>query len=115
MRSPGVKIHRDELVVDVSRDNLIAKLNRWNALPSPERADRFHPSPSRVAPNGGYLIDPQKTVVHRYRPLDDRFIYNDRLFIDRPGSVSGWYRADAELPSLLVMDSRTHEQVLVRS
>jgi hypothetical protein len=38
---PGVKTHRDELVIDVDRDALVAKLHHWNGLPPDQRREHF--------------------------------------------------------------------------
>lgn len=104
---PGVKTHRDDLVIDVDRDFLIEKLSRWSLLREPAKSKQFHPSSTRHAPGPHYKIDPSLVTAHRYRPLDDRWLYADSLFIDRPGTISRLFAAIPSAPCLITMDSRT--------
>lgn len=103
---PGVKTHRDELVIDVDRDALLARLRAWNGKAQTARAEQFHNTDSRTLPDN-VTIDDTLVVAHRYRPLDDRLLYNDRRFIDRPGGISAHYERVADAICLLTMDTRT--------
>ena len=103
---PGVKTHRDELIIDVDRAALIAKLQYWNALPPTQRTENFHNSATRTAP-ANHTVDPTLVVDHRYRPLDERYLYKADAFIDRPGTISRIYQQVPGIVSLLTMDTRT--------
>lgn len=103
---PGVKTHRDGLVIDVDRDALLTRLRTWNAGPQDERVAAFHNTASRTAPDN-VTINDALVVAHRYRPLDDRLLYSDRRFLDRPGGISVHYKRVADAICLLTMDTRT--------
>jgi hypothetical protein len=103
---PGVKTHRDELIIDVDRAALIAKLQYWNALPPTQRTENFHNSATRTAP-ANHTVDPTLVVDDRYRPLDERYLYKADAFIDRPGTISRIYQQVPGIVSLLTMDTRT--------
>jgi hypothetical protein len=112
---PGVKTHRDELVIDVDRTALLARLHEWNTLTGEERRQMFHESSTRTvneelaepAGGAGYTVSDAYIVSHRYRPLDDRYLYGDRRFIDRPGTVWKYFAGGAHTPALITMDTRT--------
>lgn len=112
---PGVKTHRDDLVVDVlpwgepeDGVHLLGKMRRWNALPPEERRLAFQPSADRNAPEH-YTVDQRYIVIHRYRPFDRRYLYADPLFVDRLGrrSVSKFFPEGGGQPALVTLDSRT--------
>lgn len=105
---PGVKTHRDNLVVDVDREQLISRLITWNGIrDSDERSDIFHDSASRVAPDRSYVVNEAYVQMYRYRPLDDRWLYGDRRFIDRPGTITRIYDERPGSHCLLTLDSGT--------
>lgn len=104
---PGVKTHRDNLVVDVTREGLMAKLGAWNSQPEEQRQAGFHVTSDRRLPRPGYSIDARLVIRHRYRPLDDRFLYGDRNFINRPGRISPYYENGRQTVALVCMDSRS--------
>jgi len=106
---PGVKTHRDYLVVDVDRAALESGLKTWASMEGPDRVSAFHPTASRQAPAGSVTIDPSLIVSHRFRPLDERFLFADRRFIDRPGRISDYFRNGRRVPTLVFLDSRTGE------
>jgi len=106
---PGVKTHRDSLVVDVDRVALESRMRNWAAMTGPDRVAEFRPSASRQAPAGEVTIDPALILPHCFRPLDQRFLFADRRFIDRPGSISDFYVGGRRVPSLVFLDSRTGE------
>ena len=117
---PGVKTHRDDLVVDVDRDALAQKLADWNELPDEERTIAFWGSKWREAkrhdrdlPARTFVVDEASVAVHRYRPLDDRWIYNQKAMIDQPGHISRLYRETPDLTCLVTLDSRTSEGPVV--
>lgn len=110
---PGVKTHRDDLVIDVDREDLLERLEAWNDLPDEERAERFHESRDRNVPSSTITIDPDRIIKHRYRPLDDRYLYADRRFIDQPGRVFRYYNHNPDTLALITMDSRTREGPVV--
>jgi len=103
---PGVKTHRDELVIDVNRDALVAGLQHWNGLPPAERTAGFRETATRTAPDN-HTVEPASVIPHRYRPLDDRFLYKVDAFIDRPGTISRIYEQVPGTLALLTMDTRT--------
>lgn len=45
---PGVKTHRDELVIDVDRGALLSRMHAWNATTGEERRRLFHESSTRT-------------------------------------------------------------------
>jgi hypothetical protein len=105
---PGVKTHRDNLVVDVDREQLLSRLATWNNIyDRDERADGFHDSASRVAPDRSYMVNEAHVRTCRYRPLDDRWLYADRRFIDRPGTITRIYNERPNSECLLTLDSGT--------
>lgn len=106
---PGVKTHRDYLIVDVDRDALEARLRNWATMTEADRVAEFHQSSSRLTPPGLVTIDPNLVVQHRFRPLDDRFLFADRRFVDRPGRISDYYANGRSVASLVFLDSRTGE------
>lgn len=104
---PGVKTHRDDLIVNVASDALLQGLRAWNETADPaERSRAFNPN-TRTPPSRGYSVKDQLVVRHRYRPLDDRYLYGDPLFIDRPGRISRFYEGGSATLSLITMDTRT--------
>jgi hypothetical protein len=116
---PGVKTHRDDLIIDVDRGALLARMYAWNATRGEERRSQFRESSTRIVneelaeaadpsdPSSGYTVRPEYIVPHRYRPLDDRFLYADRRFIDRPGTISTYFAGGASTLALVTMDTRT--------
>jgi hypothetical protein len=110
---PGIKTHRDDLVVDVSHDRLSEKLADWNSLRGEARIQRFGQQQTRGGRTRGRLApavhDLDETLIrlHRYRPLDDRYLYWNRRFINEPGRIMSLYEADPDVEALLTMDSRT--------
>ena len=107
-RYPGVKTHRDDLIIDVDKGELIRRLEAWNVMPDDARAEMFDSSDDpREPPSINYTVDESLAVRHRYRPLDDRWLYSDRAFIDRPGRVSRVFKARPDTECLLTLDSRT--------
>lgn len=108
MSYPGVKTHRDGLVVDVDREQLLSRVATWNNIrDGDERADGFHDSASRVAPDRSYAVNEAYMRTYRYRPLDDRWLYADRRFIDRPGTIMRIYDERPDSHCLLTLDSGT--------
>lgn len=103
---PGVKTHRDELVVNVDKGALLTGLHDWNDKPPEERKTAFKETRDRTAPDN-HTVDPVSVIAHRYRPLDDRFLYKRNDFIDQPGRVSRVYEQAPGTVSLLTMDTRT--------
>jgi hypothetical protein len=103
---PGVKTHRDDLVIDVDRHALLSKIRAWNATTGEERDARFRPSDTHTTPDS-HDVDPAYVQLHRYRPLDNRHLYKFDRFIDRPGTISRIYSATPGVVSLLTMDTRT--------
>lgn len=106
-RYPGIKTHRDHLVIALDGRTLSARLQSWNALPGEERRRDFHESSSRNVPATPYSVDASKICAHTYRPLDRRSLYLDRRFIDRPGTVSKVYEANPSTEAILSLDTRT--------
>ena len=83
---PGVKTSRDDVVVDIDRDRLEARMTRYfdrsfgheemrRLLPGAmERSGRFDPERTRTyLLNRGFL--PEKIVRYCYRPFDMRWLY----------------------------------------
>lgn len=105
---PGVKTHRDQLVIDVDRDDLISKLEEWNTTADDvRRAEVFHRSRGRQVPSRNYTVRPDAIRHIRYRPLDNRWLYGDRPFIQEPGRVTTLYEMTPEARCLLILDSST--------
>ncbi len=103
---PGVKTHRDHLVIATTRDRLLAQIEAWSALTGDARKAAFHESRDRVAPDI-HEVTPEAILAHRYRPLDNRFLYGVRNFIDQPGRIFPFYEEGRTPISLLSMDTRT--------
>jgi len=116
---PGVKTHRDDLVIDVDRSALLSRMHGWNSTAGEERRRLFHESSTRSVnvelaesadpsdPSSAYSVKAKYILPHRYRPLDDRYLYADRRFIDRPGTVSKYFVEGARTRALITMDTRT--------
>ncbi len=103
---PGLKTHRDELIVDVASEALFERVTSWNAGTDDQmRAERFHPSRSRHVPSRAYLIEPSLIRKIRYRPLDNRYIYADRNFIQEPGRILTAYEEKADRRCLQTLES----------
>ena len=84
---PGVKTHRDPLVVGLDEEGLLDKVQTWNKMSSSERIRVFHATNDMSLPVR-HEISAVHVVGYRYRPLDNRVLYAARGFIDRPGTIS---------------------------
>lgn len=84
-RSSGVQTKRDAFVYDVSKDRLLDRLRNFKEAEPKEAAASFYSTAAcpwdlaRAQP-----LDVGKTILASYRPLDRRFLYNQRGFLDRP-------------------------------
>lgn len=103
---PGVKTHRDTLVVAVDEAEVLEKLTQWNELPAAERAERFHASRGRSVP-GKTQVSRSHVRPYRYRPLDNRVLYADRVFIQEPGRISTIYTTHPNARCLQFLESST--------
>jgi hypothetical protein len=101
-----VKTHRDDLVIAITRAELLETLNEWNALTGRARRERFKPTGDRVSPEA-HEVASDLFLKHRYRPLDDRYLYGNKAFIDRPGRIWPFYEGGLQTRALLSMDTRT--------
>jgi hypothetical protein len=116
---PGVKTHRDELVIDADRGALLARMHAWNETTGETRREMFKESRDRQVKNelaepanasdpaSGYVVRNDHVMQHRYRPLDDRFLYGDKRFVDQPGRIWSYYVGGSSTLVLLTMDTRT--------
>jgi len=106
---PGVKTHRDELVIDITQKDLLGKIKAWNTLEGEGRVNAFHPTSERPLPDTGYRVQDSWIVPHRYRPLDNRYIYSDPRFLNRPGRISKVFgeRERERVECLLCLDTRS--------
>jgi hypothetical protein len=104
---PGVKTHRDDLVVGESRDQLTSRLVSWNGMREAQRRERFHESRGRAMPAASYAVDQDQVIAYRYRPLDNRYLYADRRFIQEPGRISTMFSTSPHLRCLQFLESAT--------
>jgi len=103
---PGMKTHRDDLIIDVQSEMLFSRLAAWNREPDDDtRSKLFHPSRSRPVPSRSYLLDPTLIRKVRYRPLDNRYVYADRKFIQEPGRVLTTYEESSNRRCLQTLES----------
>ena len=103
---PGVKTHRDDLVVGVNEAEVLAALNAWNELPSIERVQRFHVSRGRDVP-ASHGVSRANIRSYRYRPLDNRMLYADKAFIQEPGRITKTYDIQPNARCLQFLQSST--------
>jgi hypothetical protein len=85
-RETGVQTSRDSLVVATTLDELSARLNGFASAERAEQLATFHETRDRsLAPSP--TVDLHLVTRYAYRPLDYRFLLNQRTFVDwhRPG------------------------------
>jgi len=84
-RSNGIVTYRDELVYATSRETLEARIVRWLGLPPREAAEQFNEGRDRHAgPALQVPFDPGAIKPVSYRPLDVRYLYNRREYVNFP-------------------------------
>jgi predicted helicase len=103
---PGVKTHRDDLVVGMNEAEVLTVLNTWNELPSIERVQRFHVSRGRDVP-ARHCVSRANIRLYRYRPLDNRMLYADKAFIQEPGRITKTYDIQPNARCLQFLQSST--------
>ncbi len=104
---PGVKTHRDHLVVGLDDKQVLAQLKAWNALDDEKkRAEGFHRTGDMPVPSE-HKVSATHVQVYRYRPLDDRALYAAPGFIDRPGTISSVYERRPTARHLQCLPSAT--------
>lgn len=103
---PGVKTHRDHLVVGLDNAEVLSRINKWNRMPAAERAEEFHASHEKGVPTP-HTVSKTHLRAYRYRPLDNRVLYAARPFIQRPGSISAIYENAPEARQLQFLETST--------
>lgn len=85
LRQSGVQTKRDKLAVGVTPQELAARLRALldPDLTDSERREIFHETQARPCPTKRSL-DLSRIRPFGYRPLDNRWLYDDPAFIDRP-------------------------------
>jgi predicted helicase len=92
-RSNGIVTYRDDFAYATAQSDLQERIVRWLALPPTEAAREFKDTRDRKA--GPALLVPfDAGAIERisYRPLDVRYLYNRREYIDfpKPDLQSAW-------------------------
>ncbi len=85
-RSNGIVTYRDRFSYALSADSLQHRIERWLSSPlSPEAREEFKETRDRkAAPAHSTVFDRSALCRTGYRPLDQRYLYNRREFIDFP-------------------------------
>lgn len=100
-RSNGIVTYRDGFAYAVTRERLQGRLLDWFALEDDEdAAKQFKETRDRKAgPARLTHFEPDFIVRHSYRPLDRRWLYNRREFIDfpKPDLQDAWVDGNAAL------------------
>ncbi len=84
-RSNGIVTYRDRFAYAVTADGVRDRLIRWFALDPARAAEEFKETRDRKA-GPAYATAMDETAIRpvSYRPLDNRFLYNRREFVDFP-------------------------------
>ncbi|MBC2778351.1 type ISP restriction/modification enzyme [Parasphingopyxis marina] len=84
-RSSGIQTKRDSFAYACSEDVLLARLNKFKSFSQEAARQQFHVTAARSASAAqAEEIEENLIMPAAYRPLDVRFLYNKRAFIDRP-------------------------------
>ncbi len=85
-RSNGIVTYRDRFSYALSAESLRHRIERWLSGPlSPEAREEFKETRDRrAAPAHSTVFDHSAVCRTVYRPLDQRYVYNRREFIDFP-------------------------------
>ena len=106
-RSNGIVTYRDDFSYATTRQGMVDRMIAWRALDAVAAAKEFKETRDRKA--GPAIAKPnndQSIEQTSYRPLDQRFLYNEREFIDFPKAElqSIWGNANV---ALMVLPSGT--------
>ena len=84
-RSNGIVTYRDRFAYAVTANAVRDRLVRWHALDPAEAAEEFKETRDRKA-GPAYATEFDEDAIRNvsYRPLDIRFLYNRREFVDFP-------------------------------
>ena len=103
-RSNGIVTYRDHFAYALSRESLRERVEKWLERPlSPEARDEFKETRDRkAAPAHSTIFDPSAPRRTAYRPLDRRFLYNRREFVDfpKPDLQAVWGEENCALQAL---------------
>lgn len=102
-RSNGIVTYRDKFSYAVTKDCLRTRIVRWLSLDQREAADEFKETRDRKAgPAHATKFDETAIQPVSYRPLDIRFLYNKREFIDfpKPDLQTAWGKKNMALFAL---------------
>ena len=84
-RSNGITTYRDRFSYAITAGEIKERIERWLLLSPEEAKAEFGESRDRKAgPALATAFDPSAIRRVSYRPLDIRFLYNRREFVDRP-------------------------------
>src|SRR5829696_8222943 len=82
-RSNGIVTYRDEFAYATRRETMASGIRRWLTLPPDQSATQFKETRDRKAgPALRVQFDESRVRAISYRPLDLRFTYNVREYID---------------------------------
>lgn len=102
-RSNGVVTYRDDFAYATTRAGLEGRIRRWLELPLEQAKRAFHETRDRkAAPAHKLPFDAGAVERTSYRPLDRRYLYNRREFIDfpKPALQQAWGDANVALFAL---------------
>ena len=83
-RSNGIVTYRDDFVYATTRDALTARIQHWLRLPGDLAGTEFRETRDRKAGPARIPFDAGTIERTSYRPLDLRFLYNRREYVDFP-------------------------------
>ncbi|MGB8843382.1 MAG: type ISP restriction/modification enzyme [Aliidongia sp.] len=84
-RSNGIVTYRDDFAYATREERMANRIRQWLALPAAEAAVAFKETRDRKAgPAHRVPFDARRVQPISYRPLDQRFTYNVREYIDFP-------------------------------
>jgi len=84
-RSNGIVTYRDDFVYATNAAALAARIQRWLRLPALQAAAEFRETRDRKSgPALKIPFDPRSIDTVSYRPLDLRYLYNRREYVDFP-------------------------------
>jgi Type ISP C-terminal specificity domain len=93
LRSNGIVTYRDKFVYATTSETLAARIQQWLLLPADQAAEQFKETRDRKAGPAFRVPFDGAAIEHvSYRPLDLRFLYNRREYVDfpKPGLQAGW-------------------------
>lgn len=84
-RSNGIVTYRDDFAYATTAVGISDRIRQWLNLPASQAAREFKETRDRKAgPARATVFKPEAVQRVSYRPLDVRFVYNQREFIDFP-------------------------------